>query len=92
MPIHKDGNSSCHGAGQADQHAKKPASSRIRRGNSSASTSRGSSLKELSIKDKLFRLKKVDIHQDNDSDESHFKVCGTYVKSLFLIFQRFIQE
>ena len=88
MPLHKDGNSSC----QADQHAKKPASSRIRGGNTSAGTARGSSLKELSIKDKLFRLKKVDIHQDNDSDESHFKVCGTYVKSLFLIFQRFIQE
>ena len=88
MPLHKDGNSSC----QADQHAKKPASSRIRGGNTSASTTRGSSLKDLSIKDKLFRLKKVDIHQDNDSDESHFKVCGTYVKSLFLIFQRFIQE
>ena len=71
MPLHKDGNSSC----QADQNSKKPASSRIRGGNTSAGTTRGSSLKELSIKDKLFRLKKVDIHQDNDSDESHFKVC-----------------
>ena len=75
MPLHKDGNSSCHGAGKADQNTKKPASSRIRGGNTSASTTRGSSLKDLSIKDKLFRLKKVDIHQDNDSDESHFKVC-----------------
>ena len=84
MPLHKDGNSSCHGQ-QADQHSKKANinSSRVRGANTpaGAAAARGSSLKELSIKDKLFRLKKVDIHQDNEcgNDESHFKVC----KNLF---------